>query len=97
MLLVSERADENKRQGDNMNATQELTNIIWNSNEKAALSVNGYRIYAMNDKFIILTTTKPGPILYTPTIVVYVGAADTLNDAAGKMIDHMIYNQDDEA
>ena len=79
-----------------MNATQELSNIIWNSSEKAALSVNGYRIYTMNDKFIILTAVKSDTVCFSPTVVIYVGAADTLNEAAGKMIDHMIYNQDED-
>ena len=73
----------------------ELTNIIWNSNEKAALAVNGYRIYKMNDKFIILTAAKSDTVCFSPTVVTYVGAADTLNDAAVKLIFHMNNSQEE--
>jgi len=57
-----------------MNPTQELSTIIWQGKEQPVLAVYGYRIYTINDKFIVLADINVGDISY-------ISAANTLDGA----------------
>lgn len=59
----------------------DLITHIWNT-EAATLSIRGYRIYVVNDKFMVLADVNNGDISY-------IGTALGLGLAVEMVVDHI--------